>query len=456
MAINPLQPPINYMGSQINLSEQFSGLGEALQQRQARNLLEDQQKQYVNDFTATVNEPSQKGFANLLAKHGRSPALVSSIESARKQFGEERIKNEFNQGFQISNALEKGNTEVAYSLIKEIVTAKTNSKEPLGLYGQVLNFLEEDNIKAAQGTLNLALSNIDPDQFTKIVNARSTAEAAPSKLTEAIAKADESIANAKIKVAEATNAKEMSDATLLVKQEEAKKEAINAKFLEQEKKLAIRKTEEDIIINKENARIAALNAQISRETNSIKRDELKERLDKAKETRDQADRDQQSTLKSQSADIDNFLNTAQRILNTPQAIVKSAAGPIASRLPTASADVADFEGLVETLGSQAFLAQIPKLKGTGNLTEKEGDKLQTSLQNLSLKQSPARLFENVTEAMRLLGKVRTNITERSGMPAVPRDVPTVPVVRITLPDGRVAQFPNQAAADDFKKKTGIR
>jgi hypothetical protein len=146
MAINPLQPPINYMGSQINLSEQFSGLGEALQQRQARNLLEDQQKQYVTDFTATINEPSQKGFANLLAKHGRSPAMVSSIESARKQFGEERIKNDFNQGFQISNALEKGNPEVAYTLLQEIITAKTNSKEPLGLYGQVSKFLEEKKI----------------------------------------------------------------------------------------------------------------------------------------------------------------------------------------------------------------------------------------------------------------------------------------------------------------------
>jgi hypothetical protein len=110
MAINPLQPPINYMGSQINLSEQFSGLGEALQQRQARNLLEDQQKQYVTDFTATVNDPSQKSFANLLAKHGKSPAMVSAIEGARKQFGEERIKNEFTQVLGISNALENKNT----------------------------------------------------------------------------------------------------------------------------------------------------------------------------------------------------------------------------------------------------------------------------------------------------------------------------------------------------------
>jgi hypothetical protein len=97
MAINPLQAPINYMGSQINLSEQFSGLGEALQKRQVRTQLEDQQKQYVADFTETINNPTQQGFANLLAKHGRSPAMVSAIQGATKQFGEDRVKNEFNK-----------------------------------------------------------------------------------------------------------------------------------------------------------------------------------------------------------------------------------------------------------------------------------------------------------------------------------------------------------------------
>ena len=121
MAINPLQPPINYMGSQINLIEQFSQFGEALEKRKARVQLEDQQKQYITDFTATVNEPSQKGFANLLAKHGRSPAMVSSIESARKQFGEERIKNDFNQGFQISNALEKAIQRLHIHFFKKLL-----------------------------------------------------------------------------------------------------------------------------------------------------------------------------------------------------------------------------------------------------------------------------------------------------------------------------------------------
>jgi hypothetical protein len=233
MAINPLQPPINYMGSQINLSEQFSGLGEALQQRQARNLLEDQQKQYITDFTATINEPSQKGFANLLAKHGRSPAIVSSIESARKQFGEERIKNDFNQGFQISNALENNNSEVAKNLLQEIITAKTNSKEPLGLYGQVSKFLEDGNTKAAQGTLNLALSNIDPDQFSKIVNAKLTATEAPTKLTKLIAEADKAVSDATIQRSKAANAEEISIADKNLAIANAKKATTEAQYKEQ-------------------------------------------------------------------------------------------------------------------------------------------------------------------------------------------------------------------------------
>jgi hypothetical protein len=246
MAINPLQAPINYMGSQINLGEQFGQLGEALQKRQARVQLEDQQKQYVTDFTATVNEPSQKSFANLLAKHGRSPAMVSSIEAARKQFGEERIKNEFNQGFQISNALENNNTEVANKLLQEIITAKTNSKEPLGLYGQAAKFLEDGNTKAAQGTLNLALSNIDPDQFTKIVNAKSTAEAAPSSLTKKIADAEKAVADAITAQAEATNAGEKADANKRLAIANATKAEVDALYANDNAKAVLEKMAADL------------------------------------------------------------------------------------------------------------------------------------------------------------------------------------------------------------------
>jgi hypothetical protein len=181
MAINPLQPPINYMGSQINLSEQFSQFGEALEKRKARVQLEDQQKQYVTDFTATINEPSQKAFANLMAKHGRSPAMVSAIQNATKTFGEDRVKNEFNQGMEISMALENDNPEIAKQRVKEIITAKTNSKEPLGIYSQISDLLDKGSVKEAQAGVNMALSILNPEQFKKTVEARVSAADVPTK-----------------------------------------------------------------------------------------------------------------------------------------------------------------------------------------------------------------------------------------------------------------------------------
>jgi hypothetical protein len=127
---------------------------------------------------------------------------------------------------------------------------------------------------------------------------------------------------------------------------------------------------------------------------------------------------------------------------------------VRSRLPTLSQDVSDYEGLLETLGAQAFLAQIPQIKGTGSLSENEGNKLQASLQNLSLKQSPERLQENINEATRLLTKARANIAARSGLSAPPPDVPEANAVIVQTPGGPV-KFPNKKAADAYKQKFGI-
>ena len=285
--------------------------------------------------------------------------------------------------------------------------------------------------------------------------ARAAAKA-PSELIKARADADKGVADAKTAQATAKNADEKAAADAKRATAEAEKARIEAQFKEQEIKLGFRKTEQDIIIAKENARIAALNAAQAKETNTLKRLELQQKIDEAKEKRNATEREQKATFTSQVADIDNFLNTAERILQTPKNIIESATGPIASRLPTTSADVSDFESLVETLGSQVFIAQIPKIKGTGALSEKEGDKLQASVQNLSLKQSPARLIENVNEAVRLMEKARINLGARAGIPAMPLDVPARQEVTVTTPNGSTMKFPNQASADAFKRAAGIR
>jgi hypothetical protein len=151
------------------------------------------------------------------------------------------------------------------------------------------------------------------------------------------------------------------------------------------------------------------------------------------------------------------LNTAIRATNTPLDVRQAATGPVSSRfIPTLRQATADFEGLIETLGAQAFLAQIPQIKGTGSLSENEGNKLQESLQNLSLKQSPERLQENINEAVRLLTKARENIAIRSGKAVTPPDTPAASEFLVKLPNGQMAKFPNQAAADNFKKQAGIK
>jgi hypothetical protein len=286
---------------------------------------------------------------------------------------------------------------------------------------------------------------------------------APSELRESVAKADSAVADATIKLAQADNAADTAKADAELKKAQAAKAVIDAEFARRnaeadllQKGATFRKTEADIIINKENARIAALTAAAAKETNVLKREELQQKLNESKEKRDATDRDQLATFASQSADIDNFLNTAARIKQTPKDIIKQATGPIASRLPTSNQDVADFESLVETLGSQAFISQIPKIKGTGALSENEGNKLQASLQNLSLKQSPERLIENVNEAVRLLEKQRAYLAVRSGQTGLPLDVPARVEVFVMLPDGNRAKFRNQAEADAFKKKAGMQ
>ena len=215
-------------------------------------------------------------------------------------------------------------------------------------------------------------------------------------------------------------------------QSNAQKAAVAAKFAEsnaaldlQKKGWDITKIQEDIKIAKQNAGIAALNSQIAREGNAIKREENQLKLRGMIDKRDTAVREKAAEVESARADMDNFLNTADRVLKTPKNVIGSAAGPISARVPTLSQDTADFEALVETLGSQAFMSQIPKMKGSGALSEREGDKLQASLQNLSLKQSPERLVENVKEAQRLILKARSTLSKKAGLPDSIPDTPAV-------------------------------
>jgi hypothetical protein len=185
-------------------------------------------------------------------------------------------------------------------------------------------------------------------------------------------------------------------------------------------------------IAKENLKIAKLNADLKREENVLKRQELQQRLDQAKEDREEKVRKKVADANTAFGNFDNFLNTADRALSQwgrtkdgkvdpkkPSATVRAATGPLDVMFPTIQPDVANFEELIDTIKGQAFLAQVEKMKGLGALSDKEGDALRASLTNLSLRQSPEQLAENLLEAQRLILKARDATAKKYGVGAAP-------------------------------------
>ncbi len=199
----------------------------------------------------------------------------------------------------------------------------------------------------------------------------------------------------------------------------------------QKKGWDIRKIQEDIDIAKQSNRIAAMNAATAREGNTLRKQELELKVQEARTKLEDGIRAKAADIETARGSMDNLLSTADRALKMawnpekkmPTLAANRATGPVASKLPTVSSETADFEAIIETLGSQAFMAQVPNMKGLGALSEKEGDKLQASLQNLSLRQSPERLVENIKEAQRLILKARKTLTTRYGVPDTIPDTP---------------------------------
>lgn len=466
--INPFQGPINYSVDVQSPFEAALGgfkLGAGVSEIQAA-----QQKRELENKALAQAQQRQVDLANLFknpnataADYDAAVAFLPKDQAAIVTQGFERKtkeqqQNDLRMGGQVYSAIKAGNVDIAKQMLKDQATALRNGgRVDEAKAAEASIQLIDLNPTGAQATIGLYMARL-PDGM-KYLEAADKALATvreeamqPSKLKEAVAKADQAVADATSAQAKAKTAPEVEAANAAKATADAKKAQVDADFARakavldaQQQAATLRKTEADILIDKENARIAALNAAAAKELNAVKRDEILQKREEATDKRDQAKRDQDSLLGNQLSSIDNFLNTAIRATNTPLDVREAATGPVSARfIPTLRQATADFEGLIETLGAQAFLAQIPQIKGTGSLSENEGNKLQASLQNLSLKQSPQRLQENINEAVRLLTKARENIATRSGKAVAPADTPAA------------RPIPPQSAIDFLKKDPSLR
>lgn len=193
----------------------------------------------------------------------------------------------------------------------------------------------------------------------------------------------------------------------------------------------IKAIQNDIEYKKQANRIAAMNAATSRMNSDTQRQELALKIKEAQGKLDDKLREKVATAESGAANIDNMLNTIERIKKNPG--LNDVLGSIEGRLPSVLSDTgADAIALIDTLGSQAFLSQIPSIKGMGALSNAEGEKLQAALTNLSRTQSEGQFRANLDEASRLLNKGRVNLSRATGVPLAKPDTPAAPGARPPL------------------------
>lgn len=416
--------PIDYRGylnqGRASLGADLATIGTALGKAFGKNQQEEAAAlaaaQYAADIKAALDNPTPQAFAGLALKY---PKQREAFKQGWDQLSEGDRKAESDTMSQAYSALLAGKGDIAADVVQRQIDARKNSGLDTSQYDNALKLIKESPDRA-QAMLGFTLSHLgDPktfaSQFAALGKEQREQQLQPIEVRKAIADAATAESGQAIKAVEAKYA----DSVAL---QEAAKRGWD-----------IKKIIADIDIGKENNRIAALNAATAREGNSLRRQELQAKLDEAKEARETKIRERVVDAENAASSMDNMVNTVDRILNMavdketgkPTSLVRAATGPIDSRTPTIQRDVADLESLVETVGAQAFLAQIPNIKGMGALSNAEGEKLQAALQNFSLRQSPEQMISNLKEAQRLIMKGRKNLETRTGVKLSAPDTPNV-------------------------------
>lgn len=399
--------PVNYMAAmpQIDLSQSFAGLGNALgqygeyqKQQKAEQAAAELKAQYANDVQAYFAKPSASGLSMLTAKY---PGQREAFKDIGDRMSAEQKAVELPVMAQAFHAITTGKPDAAKLLVDQQIEGMQNSGMDATKLKMIRSQLDSDPTQVA-GLIGLVGSSIDPDGWGKMMGEKRAQDLQPSLVRKGAAEAGAAEVKARFAESEAA--------------------------LDLEKKgWDIKKLQADIDIDRQNARIAAMNAAANREANAIKRQALRLKVDEAIAKRDETARGKIAEVESANSNIDNMLNTIDRVMSNPS--LKDVVGSFEGRMPAAASMLDDQESdaiaLLDTLGSQAFLAQIPNIKGMGALSNAEGEKLQSALQNLSRAQSEKQLTSSLKEAQRLMIKARKNVADRYG---VKQSVPDTPAV----------------------------
>jgi hypothetical protein len=421
----------NYMIQAPDMGQQaWAGFerGFALNEAQRQRQMQEQQAQALAAQQAE-NQRIQSEFYDKIARDEAPnladvmryqqtlpPEQIKAMQSTFDQLPKQAQQAELSVGAQALAAIKSGQFDTAKGIFQQKAdSARNGGNEQLARYfeGMVRTVDVAPNAAASSIMTQMAVVPGGKDAIESVLKVNQ----APAELAKAEAEASSAATAAKFAESKAVMDLRLNDAQ-------------------------IKKFAADSEIARMNARIAAMNAATSREGNDLKRQELALKVQEMVDKRDETMRGKVAEVSAAQSNVDNMLNTIDRVLKNPS--LNDVVGSLEGRMPEASSMLDDQESdaiaLINSLGSQAFLSQLPNIKGMGQLSNAEGEKLQSALQNLSRAQSETQFKSSLKEAQRLVMKARKNIAARYG-------------VADTVPDTPAAQ-PSAAEINDLIRKYG--
>jgi len=152
--------------------------------------------------------------------------------------------------------------------------------------------------------------------------------------------------------------------------------------------------------------IKRLERQVKASKDQVDIDVKNQKLDKAKKEAEQLQKQKVSEANSAISQAEDTIQLINRITSS-EGFESSVGAKGASSLfglldePIAGTDAADTAKLIETLESKNFLNAIQQMKGLGALSNAEGQKVSSAIQNLGRNQSEKQLKENLNKVIEI-------------------------------------------------------
>ncbi len=386
-------------------------IGEVQAQTQARNAATQaaqakaaRQQEFQQALTSVGKDPSAKQLSGLLVQF---PEMSNLFKESYDQLDKTEQQERTSQASSVYSAVLAGDNDLAKKQLGEYAAAYRNAGR-------------EDDAKALEAKAKLI--DLHPEAAEKGISLWLAQAMGPEKFAETFGKLQDDRRKTATEGADLTKA-EAEAQSAVVKSKWAESDAVRAANLSDQQLLNLQLEPE---FKRANLRILTLQAQQAKETNTLKREELQSKLDDAQLARDEKLRTRVDAARTGAADLDSFISSIDDVLKQPTGFfsgANSATGPVFSKVLTLDSRTSDYEEMIQGLGSKAFLTKIASLRGTGPISNIEGEKAQKALANLDLRQSLPQLVKNLNIARDAVLKMRGEIETRYGVPTSTPDTP---------------------------------